>query len=146
MAVVLLLVLGTGVVGALLVEAWQEEDRAQCSSNLKQLFLECQLWSCDHNEVFPKSLELLYHNYIGVKELYSCPLRPAAMSYVCVPDLKASDRSDWILVYELADNHAGKGMNVVYIDGRVQWETDIATVKRRGKGQLRAIECRRPLD
>lgn len=109
---------------------------AKCASNLKQIGFGCHLWSSDHDERFPKSIEGLFPEYISDRNVFACPTSPAAMSYVFVSGLTAADPADWIVAYDRPGNHGDEGVNVLYIGGNVAMRTDLAVVERQVAKQV----------
>jgi hypothetical protein len=116
--------------------------RSKCTSNLKQIGLACHLFSSDHDEAFPLDLAAAYPRYVPDARVLLCPSSgrakeyaggPASMTpdnsdYCYVSGLKATDPPLCILAFDVASNHEGDGMNVLYLGGNVEWKADIAAV------------------
>ncbi len=102
--------------------AREHARKAACYSNLKQIGFGCHRYARDHQGNFPPDLEALQDRYVSDLELFSCPSSPGKMSYIYISGLKNTGRADSILAYDLPRNHSGNGVNVLYLDGQVQWK------------------------
>lgn len=104
--------------------------RVQCMNNLKQISLAARMYSMDNQEQFPPDLSSLT-KYADAPQLFVCPAtrrQPGAMEqvdrwsdYVLVPNRKGSDPGDSVLAFSKPDCYPGKGGNIVFVDGHVQW-------------------------
>lgn len=98
--------------------------KMKSASNLKQIGYGCHLWSADHDEQFPPSLQaLLEKRYIKDRKVFECPAQPGGTGYVYVKGLKAADRPDLVLAHE-KDGCFTDGRNALFIGGNVQWMSD----------------------
>lgn len=128
---IMLLGLLAGMLLPALAAARDRAQRASCVSNLKQIGLAARMYSADHQEVFPNELKSLTA-YIGNSpELFICPAKRrkagelAAVDewadYVIVPNRKESDPANTVLGFSKPHCYPGKGGNILFVDGHVEW-------------------------
>ena len=104
----------------------------RCMSNLSQIGKACAMYSMDHDEALPTSF-LGLTNYLANAKVFVCkssghkhgPLHIVDewTDYILVTNLSAASDSDLVLAYCKPENHKGKGANVLFIDGSVNWVT-----------------------
>ncbi len=108
--------------------------RANCQSNLRMIGLAVNGYSEDYDGDFPPSLAHLYPNYGIDAKVFSCPSSPShyqdlpsgavgsgSSGYVYLPGRFCELPGDFFVAYDKPGNHRGEGVNVVYVDGHVQW-------------------------
>ena len=121
-AVLVALAAGTGGCGLK-----KERERAKKTSsmaNLKQISMACQMWTAEHGEGFPPSLEALVDGgQIADRSVLECPAKPGETGYDYVAGLSAADGSSLVLAYEKDGCFEG-GRNVLVLNGDVQWMTE----------------------
>ncbi len=129
-----------------LSSARERARRSSCASNLKQLGLAAQSYALDQRGRFPvlgtsNSWSPLYPDYIGTVDIWNCP---SAMGggeatwsgtyvenedYDYYPGLMDSADGSQALgsdkhaggTPDATYNHGGKGGNVLFVDGHVNW-------------------------
>lgn len=116
--------------------------RSPCASNLRQIGQAAQLYANEHDGRFPDDIEGLLTQDI-IPSVFVCPdsgdtaaaqgpttqataanvNAPGHCSYVYVgKGWRVKDATaDVVMAYEPLKNHEGRGMNVVYGDGHVDW-------------------------
>ena len=123
---------------------------AICTSNLKNIGLACIIYSNNQKDhSFPDSYEALIKDQELTPELFVCPAgrespspstNPSAISadfarggycsYIYVgKGMTANSPLTNVLAYERISNHGNKGMNVLYLDGHLQWLDRLAAQK-----------------
>lgn len=129
----LVAVLVLGVIG------WREYRRLEesvarrgCSVNLRQLGHATLMYAEAHRGVLPDSIDALYRFFPDdlSPDVRRCYL--SSLPFVVrTPTPLAKDlRPDDVLAYEPEDAHAGRGLNVLFGDGRVEWVTDVPAFRR----------------
>jgi prepilin-type processing-associated H-X9-DG protein len=119
-------------------------NRVKCASNLRQIGLACVLYANgDPQGRFPASFEVVLSTQDITPEIFCCPSSAderatgsttqaqvaqlsagGHLSYVYVgSSVKNSDAADVVVAYEPLKNHHGAGMNVLFVDGHVEWLT-----------------------
>ena len=120
----------------------EQARRAACASHLKNLGTALRAYANAHDQEFPSTLEDLARSSTPPMAAdFICPdddrTPPAetplsAMaadlasgkhcSYVYVGSgIKTGDERDIVLMYEPLSNHGREGMNLLFVDGRVEW-------------------------
>jgi competence protein ComGC len=103
-------------------------DKIVCANNLRELGLALYIYAREHEGKFPPALKTLYdERYLSDERLLNCPSTATTGSiespdYFYTPELSIKDSSDNMLVWGKARNHAGRGKNVLYLNGAVVWE------------------------
>ncbi len=143
---VAVLVLSAGVAFPALSCLRKGPPRQRCAANLKKIGIACQLYAAGHGGVFPGCHDTLFaDDYIRDPKVFECPVRrrnhPEEMeeeegwdlpmpnkaeSYLVVSGLRADDPPEYVLDFDEEWNHDGRGINVLYVGGNVEWVTDIA--------------------
>ncbi|HOX05820.1 MAG TPA: hypothetical protein PK280_05420 [Planctomycetota bacterium] len=131
-------VLGAGVlVGFLLpiVHPVRETSSPpRCKNNLRLIGIACHLYAEDYDGHFPDNPRQLYPSFVDNIKRFSCPSQPSADkdsvkgvatesgSYRLIPGLHDFDPGTFILAYDASlDNHGGRGRNVLFVDGSVEF-------------------------
>ncbi len=143
-------VVGVGVVGSVLLpnlcKSTETAQRAKCSSNLHQIGLAILLYQQDHGGAYPDTLGRLAENEQIGAEVFVCPsgndersdgATPAAVaadidagpakhhcSYVYVGRglTDKTETAATVVAYDPLSDHDDDGGNVLYGDGRVDWQ------------------------
>lgn len=107
--------------------AREQARRVACASNEKQLALACVIYAQDYDGLLPQSFDQLSKYGVTSDKLLKCPSDPdaAGSSYeLMLAGRKLNEikePSTTPLVTESPGNHHGRGSNVAYADGHVQW-------------------------
>ena len=105
-----------------------------CISNLKQIGLGLQMYASDHKDTFPDDIREVALHYTHGTAL-KCPgdkttpeiqkVEPdTPISYTYVKGLSRQNPNSYkiIILYDSSpDYHQGKGRNILFIDGHVEW-------------------------
>ncbi len=102
--------------------------RAKCAANLSAIGRVCLLYCMDHTNDWPTSLQDITE-YCDNPKVFVCPAtgnKPGALSnvpdwtdYTLLPMVNTIPAS--VLAYCPPENHEGKGGNVVFADGSIEW-------------------------
>lgn len=132
--VILILSVGLGL------PLWGRHDpyppRLTCANNLKQIGLALHLYANENNDTFPPSLLDLYPEYLNSTQVFYCPgehyrkirkriiypktFDPSKIGYTYIPGLTEKSSPDSILAQDKSpNNHKGKYINILYVDGQV---------------------------
>jgi prepilin-type processing-associated H-X9-DG protein len=122
--------------------AREQANRIKCASNLRQIGQALNMYAASNGGQFPPDLPtLLAMTGMGVTSAtFVCPssqdaaapgATPAAqagnltkgphLSYVYVPGLTVQAPAGTVLMHERLTNHRNDGINVLYVDGSVNW-------------------------
>lgn len=118
------------------VRAPAPSRRSHCMSNLAQIGKALKMYSMDHADQFPPTL-LGLTNYLNTSvnspKIFVCPSsghEPGSLSkvddwtdYSYVSGLTEIDPCNCVHAFCQVEGHHGEGLNVLYIDGSVQWAT-----------------------
>jgi prepilin-type processing-associated H-X9-DG protein len=103
-----------------LAQAREKARRVVCQSNEKQIAQAIAMYTAEHNDKCPRTLDDL-RKYISSDKVFHCPSapNPSEASYL----IACSTNSNDIIVRENLADHRGNGGNVAYGDGHVQWQS-----------------------
>ena len=117
-------------------------NRVPCASNLRQIGHAILVYASKHNGHLPDDLPTLIETEDLSPNVFCCPntsdvpaagpttqaimtemKKPGTVSYLYLgKGLTSSDlTADVVLAYEPLSNHQGRGMNVLFGDGHVEW-------------------------
>ena len=122
--------------------AREPSNRVKCSSNLRQIGLACLMYANAHEGHFPPDIDAIVRADISA-ECFVCPSssddratgatteeviahlhEPHHVSYVYVgSNLMNTESAETVVAYENMKNHSGTGMNVLYGDGHVEFQS-----------------------
>ena len=102
-----------------------------CSGNLKCIGLGLKMYAGDHGEIYPEKLADI-GKYLGFQpsllRCFGSGNEPGTFEtvdewtdYVYISGLPESVHPSTVLMYCPAKNHKGKGGNVLFADGHVEW-------------------------
>ncbi len=136
--------LGVSILLPSLNRARETANRVKCASNMRQIGQACFLYANEHKGQFPDSLgPLIKTQDIGI-EAFSCPSGDIEASdavikggldtmaawadkespYVYIgKGLTNHEPADRLVLYEREDDHGGGGMNMLFGDGHVEWNS-----------------------
>jgi prepilin-type processing-associated H-X9-DG protein len=115
------------------VKARERAYQNACMNNLKQIGVSMQMYANENQEKFPSDFQSLVPKYVPAVQvtLFVCPAtrhQPGDASnliawtdYVLVANRKTSDSPDTVLAFSKPDCYHGRGGNVLFVDGHVQW-------------------------
>ena len=116
---------GMGVMMPALSRARQQAFRITSATNLKQIGMGCMIYAGDHDGTFPPSLEVLVQEDILEADMLISSLREKGIDgpgYLYIASQTEANDPRNVLAY---DNPAGlqanDGVNVLYVDGHVQF-------------------------
>ena len=99
--------------------------RMQCGENLRWIGQATHIYANDHAGSFPPNLHTLIEQDIREASSFQCPTEAnralARIDYAYVAGLTDRDPSEWVLCYDLPDNHYGHGRYVLFVDGHGHW-------------------------
>jgi len=108
---------------ALLARGFGEQptrDATQCAENLKHIYTACMLYSSEHDDRFPPSIEAIAADLDP--EMLQCPAEgdsDSAPDYALVPGLVWTSNAELMLAYEKAAHHGGR-RHVLLVSGEVK--------------------------
>ena len=129
-----------------LCKAREPANRAKCASNLHQIGLAILLYQQDNHRAYPDTLGRLVENEQVGAGVFVCPSGNEESSTAATPAEMAADidagpakhhcsyvylgrgltgdvPATTIVAYDAPDEHDGDGGNVLFGDGRAEWET-----------------------
>jgi len=141
---VALLVVGVLFILSTLPE-YGQSPRVRCANNLRQIGLACLMYANDHANQYPDNLSVVLRDEDITPEVFVCPSSndtPARgptkqalaanltagghLSYIYVgKGLTSAAPADAVLAYEPLANHRGEGMEVLYADGHVEFQSSL---------------------
>ena len=135
------------LVGVAFIFAPIARDRARrtrCMSNLSCLGKTLMMYAMDHDEAYPTNAGCMA-DYADNVRIYICPgsgTRPPAslsvegytnwVDYILIPwSNGVATPGEYPLMYDRRlSHHQGKGINVLWVDGRVVWDKNAKGLKR----------------
>ena len=131
-----------GIMLPSLNRARETANRVKCASNMRQIGQALLLYANSNGGQYPPRLEDLLLAGNITADVYVCPsskdtIAPGATaqaqaavlssggheSYIYIPNLNTSASAQTVLLYEPLTDHSGAGMNVLYGDGHVEFDT-----------------------
>jgi prepilin-type processing-associated H-X9-DG protein len=122
--------------------ARETANRIKCASNMRQIGQALLQYSDTNHGQYPHRLEDLFLAESMTPNIFICPssndtaatgatpqAQAAALaaggheSYIYVPDLSSTASGQAVVLYEPLENHSRDGINVLFLDGRVQFLT-----------------------
>ncbi len=105
--------------------------RRRCRTNLEQIGLACHTYAADNNGEFPDKLSRLYPSYLGVLDIFSCPIAPDSprlgecideeTTYLYAPGHSLSSHPSALLACDKPGNHPDGSAAELYVEGHVEW-------------------------
>jgi prepilin-type N-terminal cleavage/methylation domain-containing protein len=156
---VVIAIIGVAVLGMspFVQKARERAYQATCANNLRRIGVALYQYALDHNNTFPACANLneLMAALTDAKSLYAedpsiflCPNRRqreagpgenpgAKISYMYASGLRADSAPGEPLLADRAegqalsktDNHGRRGINVLYVNGEVKWQTEPPNAK-----------------
>lgn len=102
--------------------------KIMCANNLREIGMALYIYAKENGGKFPQTLKTLYdEHYLADKKIMDCagtkeigtPLLP---DYEYTEGMTIKDSSREVLVKDKPQNHAHKGVNVLYLNGKIEWE------------------------
>lgn len=117
-----------------MMEYYHQNRLIVCSSQLRAIATSIYVYCNDFDDRFPSTLEILAsENYLETPwpdEMFQCPAVCPHTQYSDYVyrgnDLRGSDPSDMVVLYDRQNNHPGGKRNVSFADGHVQTMTKAA--------------------
>lgn len=104
--------------------------RTYCGGNLRQIGQATFIYAEAHRGVLPDSMDALYRFHPDMSPVVrGCNFSKQPFVFRPPVQLLRDLRPDDVLAYEPEDAHAGRGLNVLFGDGRVEW-LDVSTFRR----------------
>jgi predicted Zn finger-like uncharacterized protein/prepilin-type processing-associated H-X9-DG protein len=113
--------------------AKERANRVKCASNLRQIGMAMALYSNEHRGQLPPNVQVMVTEMdLGLSAL-CCPsstddpastpgqLGPGTLSYIYIPFKSMNMPASIVVAHEPLENHDGEGMNVLFMDGHVEW-------------------------
>ena len=114
-----------------LSDAKEQAKRVVCTVNLKGISLGILRYTTENEDVYPPDIESIVNDYMdGDTTLLKCPSAKSNRNcdYFYSPPAKKTfdvvNLQNTIMVCDFKGNHSGKGRNVLFTVGRVQWMTE----------------------
>jgi prepilin-type processing-associated H-X9-DG protein len=111
--------------------ARERARRTQCMNHLKMIGMSASTYADSHGGKLPKDMATLAKAQSLQKATLTCrsAIDKAALAdpmddgfgYVIVPGLSESSPANSVLAFDKLNNHRGRGGNVLFLDGSVQW-------------------------
>ncbi|MCM8761079.1 MAG: DUF1559 domain-containing protein [Candidatus Omnitrophica bacterium] len=100
--------------------------RLGCANNLREISLGLHKYAADHNDLFPPKLGDLYPRYVSHEKVFDCPAiknvgTKEAPDYEYTVGLSEISSPREIIVRDKDGNHKKSGMNIVRVDGTIEW-------------------------
>ena len=95
-----------------------------CPRNLKDIGRQMHYYAHDNRGHFPPDLQTLIDEELMTEEALKCPSANSTRFcdyFYLAPEGGLVASAAAIVICDLKDNHTGKGRNVCYVDGRVDW-------------------------
>ena len=109
--------------------------QAVCASNMRQVSISLMMYADEYKGEYPPDLPaLVSEGYLPEPAILQCPAMRDEHAYATSSDSQAAyiyirpealkeikDPSTHIVLYESPTNHDGRGINVLYVDGHVEF-------------------------
>lgn len=101
-------------------------NTVDCAHNLRKISLGLHAYAADHNGMFPSGLKELYPAYVENEKFFYCPAakhdnKAGENGYDYMPGLTESSAPGVIIARDKEGNHAKLGMNVLKVNGSLEW-------------------------
>ena len=118
-----------------LARAREQARRVVCANNLRQIALVIHTQGEDNRGRLPATLEEVMGQRGLSAEQFCCPSARVArggvhVSYEYIPGQGMSDNPQNVLMYDKPANHRGEGMNILFLDGHVQFVKPLAKAEQ----------------
>lgn len=105
--------------------------RISCNSNLRQIYIELEVYAGDNAGFLPPELAALNtQGYLTDREVFRCPSRrrpnPEFSDYLYFGKGRTLKEPFYLLLCDRDGNHPGGRWNNLFSDGRIRWETEDA--------------------
>jgi prepilin-type processing-associated H-X9-DG protein len=102
-----------------LSRSMESATRVQCTANLMVISTTILIYALDNETRYPTNLQLLIDQGKVTQEQLLCPSSDAIYQYIAGQGELGDIRN--VLIYEEPEYHGGKGGNVVFLDGHVEF-------------------------
>ena len=111
--------------------AIERARRVGCAGNLKQIGLGIKRYAEQHDGAYPSNFSAMSSYVTDEPSLFVCYSAGSETGsiatvdewtdYTYVHGLSKTSKPDCVLAYCTAKNHKGKGGNILFLDGHVEW-------------------------
>jgi prepilin-type processing-associated H-X9-DG protein len=123
--------------------ARETANRVKCASNERQIGQAIQLYANEHNGKYPPDLGTLIKTEDITADAFVCPSGNTSVppgvttqgadaiadwvnkhtDYIYIPGKTNAAPADDVVIYEKPGDHGHDGMNILYGDGHVEWQS-----------------------
>ena len=94
----------------------------RCPGHLRAIAQVLRLYAKDHDGMYPQTLDELATMKMFTREIISCPVTGKPFIFLAAGSEARSLGDEDPIVYEPPEYHGGEGSNMLFGNGRVNWE------------------------
>ncbi|MBD3426957.1 MAG: hypothetical protein GF409_06985 [Candidatus Omnitrophica bacterium] len=127
MMVLAIVILVTALMWPFISYSNQRLAKITCSNNLRKIGRALYIYAIEHEGQFPPAIKTLYdEEYLADERLMDCPASKAqgttsSSDYIYTAGLTVRSPSRATLLRDKQTSHTGGGMNVLFVNGAVDW-------------------------